>query len=248
MAARGFLGAGDLYIARQVNGVFEDWKGPYEASKFEIKPNVELKEMSSKGRTTYGQVIESVALQQPAEFTVELPEVNKESLGIALLGTNTALSQASGTVVDEVVAAKLDAWVQLSKQSVSAVVVTNSAASTTYVEGTDYEVNTRLGWIKAITGGAITDAQSLKVDFSYAAISGTKISGATNAQIRAKFKLDGINYADNLPCIVEIYEGIVAADAAFDFLSNDFATVSLPGKMKTPVGKSEPFVVELRSA
>ena len=42
MAARGFLGAGDLYIARYVNGVLQAYQGPFEASKFEIKPNVDL--------------------------------------------------------------------------------------------------------------------------------------------------------------------------------------------------------------
>ena len=42
MAARGFLGAGDLYIARQVSGVFQPFTGPFECTKFEIKPNVEL--------------------------------------------------------------------------------------------------------------------------------------------------------------------------------------------------------------
>lgn len=63
MSARGFLGAGDLYVARYnpATAQFDAFKGPYEATKFEIKPNVELKEMSSRGRETYGQVLESVA-------------------------------------------------------------------------------------------------------------------------------------------------------------------------------------------
>lgn len=247
MAARGFLGSGDLYINRIVGGVAQGWVGPYEASKFEIKPNVELKELTSRGKASYGQVIESVALAQPSDFTVELPEVNKDSLALALLGTNTTITQSSGTVTDEVVTAKLGIWVPLTKAKVSTVVVTNSAASTTYVNGTDYIVNTELGWIKALADGAIIADQSLKVDFAHAAISGTKIAGATNADVRAKFMLDGKNQADGLPCIVNVYEGVIAADSAFDFLSNDFNTVSLPGRMKTPTGFTEPFTVDLRT-
>jgi len=247
MAARGFLGSGDLYINRIVGGVAQGWVGPYEASKFEIKPNVELKELTSRGKASYGQVIESVALAQPSDFNVELPEVNKDSLALALLGTNTTITQNSGTVTDEVVTAKLGIWVPLTKAKVSTVVVTNSAASTTYVSGTDYIVNTELGWIKALADGAITADQSLKVDFAHAAISGTKIAGATNADVRAKFMLDGKNQADGLPCIVNVYEGVIAADSAFDFLSNDFNTVSLPGRMKTPTGFTEPFTVDLRT-
>lgn len=245
MAARGFLGGGDLYIARFVGGVAGPLMGPYECTKFEIKPNIDVKEQVSRGRSTRGQVIESVPLAQPSDLTVELPEVNKESLTIALLGTATAIAQGAGAVVDENVVAKLGAWVRVVKENISAVVVTNSAATVTYVLGTDYEVNSRLGMIRAIEGGAITADQALKVDYSHAIVAGTQIAGSTNTQVRALFLLDGKNFADDLPCQVEVWEAVIAADSAFDFMSNDFATVTLPGRLKTPVGKTEPFIVRL---
>lgn len=249
MAARGFLGAGDLYMARQVAGVWEDYSGPYEATKVEIKPNVELKEQVSKGRSTYGQVIETVAIAQPSDLSIDLAEVNKESLAIALLGTTAALSQGSGTLTDEAISAKLDKWVPLSKAALTgSQTVTHTSGTPTYVEGTDYLVNKQLGWIKAITGGAITENQALKVDTAYAAITGTEIKGSTQTQLRVRFKLDGKNFADDLPCIVTIHEAVIAADAAFDFLSDDFATVTMPGRMKTPTGYIEPFTVHLRNA
>lgn len=249
MAARGFLGAGDLYLARQVAGVWEDYSGPYECTKFEIKPNVEVKNQVSKGRSTYGQVIETVAIQQPADLSVDLAEVNKETMAIALLGTVAALAQGAGSLVDEVVVAKLDKWVPLTKANLTgSPTVTNSAAAITYVEGTDYIVNKQLGWFKALVGGAITDAQSLKLDSSYAAISGTQVKGGTQAQLRVRFKLDGKNFADDLPSIVTVHEAVIAADAAFDFLSDNFATITMPGSMKTPAGFSEPFTVDLRAA
>ncbi len=249
MASRGFIGSGDLYIERLVAGVSQGMLGPYEAGKFEIKPSVDKKELVSKGRTTRGQVIESVSVPKPAEFTLELREVNKESMTIALLGTESARSQSAVTVTDEAFTAKLDAWVSLSKQSLDAgVVVTNSGATTTYVEGTDYLVNYQLGWIKALSTGAITVAQALLATFDAKAITGAVISGGTNTDIRARLILDGVNAADGLPVIVTVHEAIVAADAAFDFLADDFATVALPGTMKTPTGKTEPFTVELRNA
>lgn len=90
MAARGFLGAGDVYIERIVGGIAQGLKGPFYADKFQIKPNVDIKELVSKGRDDYGQTLESVALQKPADFTLELKEVNKESMALALLGTQAA--------------------------------------------------------------------------------------------------------------------------------------------------------------
>lgn len=245
MSARGFIGAGDVYMNPIVGGVAQGWVGPFEATKFEIKPNVELKEQVSKGKSTYGQVIESVALAKPSDFTVEFAEVNKSTLATALLATTAAFNQAGGSITDEVVTADHDVWVPLSKVRVSDVVVTNSAASTTYVDGEDYIVNEELGWIKVLSTGDIADAASLKVDFDHAAVSGSDLKGATHTDVRAKFRLDGINQVDGLPCIVDVYEGVIAADSAFDFLADDFNSVNLPGRMKTPSGFTEPFKVRM---
>lgn len=252
MAARGFLGAGDLYISRYnpTTGLFDDFTGPFEATKFEVKPNVELKEMSSRGRSSYGQVIESVALPQPAEFTLELPEVNKESLSIALLGTESAINQIAGTLTGALVTiTSKDTWLDIGKQNIIAgLVVKDATGVTTYVMGTDYVLNNRMGWIKILPGSAIVKGAVIKVTGAYGAVGGTLIRGATNSQIRAKFRLDGVNFADQLPVIVDVWEAIISADSAFDFLSNEFASISLPGRLKTPTGKTEPFQVQLLNA
>lgn len=250
MASRGFIGAGSLYIEKwnATAGAFDAPTGPYEAKKFEIAPKSELKEMTSKGRQEYGQVIETVAIPQAAEFAVSFSEVNKDTLLLALLGSASAVNVASGTVTDEVFTAKKGAWAKLSKGNLASAGLTikNNAGSTTYVLGTDYEVNYAMGWVKILEGSAIADAASLKASFTHNAISGTKISGATNSQLRARFTFDGVNFADGLPCIVTAWEAVIAADSAFDFLADDFGAVEMKGKLKTPSGKTEPFVVELR--
>lgn len=251
MAARGFLGAGDLYIARYVGGVVGAFQGPYECTKFEIKPNVELKEMTSKGRNTYGQVIESVAIPQPADLTVDLPEVNRESLAIALLGTVAAVSQTGGTLTDEAVTiTALDTWYALSKASFSVITAqTDAATPVALVEGEDFITDKQLGWIKVLSTNTkgVTAGAIIEVSGTYASTTGDEIKGATNSQLRARFKLVGKNFADDLPYQVTVHEAIIAADSAFDFLQDEFASVSLPGRMKTPVGFTEPFTVVLQN-
>jgi hypothetical protein len=76
----------------------------------------------------------------------------------------------AGTVSKEVVAADLDAWVELDYKRVTpgTVVVTNSAENVTYAENSDYLVDYANGLIMAIA--TITDAQSLKVSYGYTAI------------------------------------------------------------------------------
>lgn len=245
MAARAFLGAGDLYISRYESGAWLPYEGPFEADEFSVKPNSELKEQVSKGKTTYGQVIESVSLAKPADFTATLTEVNKQTLALALLGSSAALTQTGSSVVDEVVTAAKGKWLALSKSNVSSVVVKNSAGSTTYVAGTDYEVNATLGWVKILDASAIADASSLKISFTAGAVTGTRIKGGTASDIRARFKLDGVNKADGSACIVTVHEAVVSASDAVDFLAGDFGKVKLPGRLKTPQGMTEPFTVDL---
>lgn len=253
MSARGFKGAGNLFIARYVGGVLGPYQGPYECSKFEIKPNVEIQELISKGRDTYGQVIETVAIPQPADLTVDLPEVNKESLAIAMLGTVAATSQASGALADEaVVITALDTWYPLSKSALTGVAggsmeVTNVAGTTTYDEGEDYIIERQLGWIKALSTGTIAAASTVHVSTPYAATTGFEIKGMTEPQLRARFKLAGKNFVDDSPVEVTVYEAVIAADSAFDFLQDGFASISLPGRMKTPTGFTEPFIVRQRT-
>jgi len=319
MTARSFLGSGDLYIAPIINGVLGAYEGPFECDKFEIKPAVDQKKVTSKGRGRYGQVIEALNVPKEATLSVDLTEVNTAALTYALMGTTANSSQASGNITAEVIAAAaLNKWAQLSKIKVSTVVVKGGAvaasvtgaiagttltvsavssgalsvgqvlsgtgvtagtritalgtgtggvgtytvdtsqtvasgtiagaAGATLDEGEDYIVNYNLGWVKPISGGSVLDGQPLKIDFAHAAVESTNISGQTNPNIRARFKLDGENFVDGSDCEVTVYEAVLAADSAFDFLANDFGKVSLPGTMKTPAGFIEPFLVRLPKA
>jgi hypothetical protein len=249
--ARGFLGAGDTYIDLfdPTTGAATGFVAAGDASKFEIKPNSDIKELISKGRDTYGQVIESAGIGKPADLTITLRESNKANLTAAFMGVAATLTQASGAVSDEVVTAKLGKYVQLAGENLDATVdVTNSAGSTHYVEGTDFLLNRRLGWFMAIIGGAITDAQSLKIDYTKLAITGSKISGAAQAQLRCAVVLDGVNFADGKPTICRVWEAVLVPDSPFDFLKDDWNELTLKGRLKTPIGKTSPFQVDLRDA
>lgn len=74
------------------------------------------------------------------------------------------------TVTDEDVTADLNGWVALANKrvNVGSVVVTNSGATVTYVEGTDYVIDYGEGKLMALA--TITDNQALKVDYTYQAM------------------------------------------------------------------------------
>ena len=245
MPARSFLGAGDIYINRMVDGVKQGMVGPIKANKLEIQPQVDTKQSTSKGRNDYGQVLESVNLAQPTEFSMELKEVTGDILVMAFLGTSAAMTQTSGSLADfDVTVTRKGSWLPLGKKNMEALVsVENAGGTVTYVEGVDYELNRPLGWIRILPGSAIVVGAHVLVTGGYDASTGTLISGSTRTEVRAEIVFDGINQADGSQCTVEIFEAVLSADSAFDFLADDFSNVSLTGNLKTPVGKTSPYEV-----
>lgn len=243
--ARGFLGAGDLYINRIVGGVLQGVQGPFECERFEVKANGELRERISKGKASYGQAVASAAIAQPFDFNITLGEADSAGIAIALLGDSAVgTPQTAGSLAAEAWVAKLDVWVPLTKGRLTegTVVVTGN------VEGTDFVVNYELGWIKALSTGTIVADEALTISADYGAFTGTDIQAGTNTSVRARFVLDGINLADSTPSICTAYEGIVRSDAAIDFLSDQFLSIPLPGRLVTPTGYTSPFIVQKRTA
>jgi hypothetical protein len=251
MAARSFLGAGDVYIDRVVEGVSQGLVGPIYANKLSIQPNVEKKESTSKGRYDYGQVLESVNLQQPAELSLELKEATGDILTMAFLGTSAALSAASGTMTDQArVITAVGRWYPLGHLNLADTITVETLATggVVLVEGTDYRLNRPLGLIMALAGGAIDAADTVYVTGAYDGATGTVVSGATRTEVRCRILFDGINQADGTQVTVDIFEAVLSADSEFDFLADDFGVVSLTGTLKTPTGQTAPFTVTVQDA
>jgi hypothetical protein len=231
-----------------VTGLQTGWVFGGSADKFALKPNSEIKSKKSKGRDDYGQTLATVALPDEADISVTFGEVNQNNIALAFMGRQSALNVAGGAITAEEIVAKLEKFVPLSKGNLSeSVTVTNTDASTTFVKGTDYEVNYAFGWIKALAAGAIDADQALKVTATSNAVTGTTIRGSVDAQLRTQIKFDGKNFVDGSPVDVEVYEAVLAPSDEFDFLAEDWGQLTLTGKMTTPLGRSEPYVVNFRT-
>lgn len=79
---------------------------------------------------------------------------------------------STAAITDEAVTGDHGVWVSLANKRIQpgTVVLTNSGASTTYVEGTDYVMDYGNGRIMTLAAGATTDGQSLLIDYTYDAI------------------------------------------------------------------------------
>jgi hypothetical protein len=247
LTARGFLGAGGVQLSLIVGGIALGYGAPRETSKFEIKPNSELKELSGKNKEAYGQPIEAVAIGKSADVSITLREADYENLKLSFMGTDgVGINQSSATVLDEVVVMKIGKFTELVNRNLAStgLVLTDSTGTTPYAKDVDYEVIYLTGMVRALEGGAITELESCKVDYTAGAMTSKKIMGATQTSIRAKILFNGKNLADETPVLVTCWEGVFTPDSAFDLLADDFGEVTLSGKLKVPAGKTSPFEVD----
>ncbi len=249
--ANAFIGAGDVWLDRLTDAGVSQGMVKVGIGQLQIKPNIDLKQQTSKGRDSYGQVTASVAVNKPAELDVELTQVDRKALAIAFLGVDADYTLIAGTVASttpEVVTAHVGLASKLAHRNVSSVVVKDHTDVTTYVAGTDYIVtDARVGIITIPIGSIITDGSVLHVSYSYGAESGYKIQGAIQPTVRMAIMLDGKNLVDGSSCFVTVYNAQVTPNSAVDFLADNFATIKLKGTMVTPVDKTEPFIVEMLS-
>lgn len=244
----GFLGGGNLFVDRlDEQGASTGLIEIGNATKMAISETTELKERISKGRDTYGQTLDTAQIKKPATISIVLDDINRDNLAIALLGNQETINEGAGSVTDENVVAIEGKWAGLAKRNITAasVVVQDATDTTNYTEGTDYEIHYRLGKLKALAGGAITDGQTLHVDYDHAAVSGTRIQGSARPTVRARLFLDGKNFIGGASVQVTVDEAVLTPSSEVDFLADNYTTVQLSGSLRTLPGKSSPYTVDM---
>lgn len=245
----GLLCAGDVYIDRLTDGgASTGLRKIGNATLLSLQESTETVQRTSKQRDSYGQALDTVQIKQPTQLAMTLDEIDKENLAFALLGEAATQTITGASITDEAVTAKLDRWVPLAHRDVSTVVVQDATDTTTYVAGTDYEIEARLGWIRALPGGAITDDEVLHVDYAYASATIATVAGASKPLIRAKLILDGKNLANGDQIIVTIDETTLSPNSAVDFLAGEFVSLEMSGSPKTLAGKTSPYGVEIKAS
>lgn len=237
-----YLGSGKIYarVAGAAAGLMEIGN----ASKLELavkEDKQKLKDFSKPGGGTYA----TVSRVSEATLAMTLNDLNKTNVARALFGTESAIVGAA--VVDEVVTAYKGAIVPLAHPNPTAVTVTTSDAVTTYVANTDYEV--RAGGIFILAAGAIADAASLKVDYTYAAYD--KVEAMTTSSIALELHFEGLNEANSgKPVIVDVWRAQLSPTKALSLLGEKFADLEVEAEVladtsKTGVGISQYFRVKM---
>ena len=240
----GIIAAGDLYM-----DFYDDNRNQTgfvlagNCQKLAIKIETEQKENKLNGKYTYGQTADSFPRITSSTISLLFNRYDPALLGSYFMGEAEQRTGTGGTVSSEQITARLGKFVELAHSDISAVTVKDNTGATTYVSGTDYDLNTAMGMVRALKGGAITDGSVLKVGYTWAAESGYKVKGSTRPIVNVALRLDGTNNSDGLPIRVYVWKAQIRPDGEFDIMGEDYQKLSFSGTMITPQGKTWPFEV-----
>lgn len=124
-AFEGGLYSGTLYAEFFVNGRGIGLKKAGNATKFELKPEAEVKNLPSKMKETYGQNLRTVVLAKPHTLSITVNDPEREVWKIGFMGELETIAIDPGTVTDEVHAAPDPGnALDLAYRDISSVVVT----------------------------------------------------------------------------------------------------------------------------
>lgn len=155
--------------------------------------------------STSGIQTKDLTVTKSVNFNAQITcdDMQAENLALSLAGTSGTLTQVATPVTNEAIVVQKGYHYQLGLvgsndvgvREVSSVVVTNVAGNTTYVLNTDYSLDADSGMIYIISGGAITNGQTIHVDYTPAAGARTLIESGTSGAIDAELFFVSANAA-----------------------------------------------------
>lgn len=209
-----YIGSGIVYVAGRDVGNASGVKIAIE-QETKTQPNYR----GGGGNAAEITKVKSVKLS----FTMN--DFSNANMALALRGVVEVV--AAGAVTEEPLVAVLDGLARTAFMidTTVAPVVKNEAGAVTYVKDTDYVVSA--GGIRALTGGAITAGQALKV--SYTKKAGNVLQALTESGTTVPVVIDGVNDATGKPWVLDFYKWSPSPTAGLDLIGDDFGSFDIEG-------------------
>lgn len=213
-----------------------------------IQMNVNNYDQVSALCDSAGQLLETRNELDAVSGSMALYQYGAEEIGLAIGATPVEMTGTGGTVTPEdVVAPAVGAWAEVGHEDISAFTLTDSTATTTYVEGTDYLLNAPLGLWSPLASGGVTPGDTLKQGYTYAAESGYQLEVAQVLQnyYRIFGVLKDIKSGNmvkvNLKCVT------LTSNNGFTLISDpktEYESLEFDMKLITPPGHTTPAVIK----
>jgi hypothetical protein len=223
---QGLVYEGNIHARTYINNVLQKKAvGPFEITGFTAKASNEVKERKSNLVGQSGKVRGTFARITPTELKITANAANSDLYALFLLGSTAAYTVAGGSIsAESVTFTELDKWYALDNKNVSAVVITGK------VEGTDFEIDAQLGYIRALSTGSYTAGSTASVNYTAGAISGTTIQVGTQAKVDVM--LDGrlTNAETGSQAILHVPKVTLSPTKELSLIGNDYQDFELTGK------------------
>jgi hypothetical protein len=211
-------------------------------------PKIEEISVQSTMRDDYGAKIANIIIGTTRTLGFKLTDFSPENLRAALFGEITAVTQVSGSVTGETVAAAKGACVKLAKKNIlsdpAPVVVDATDPLIVMEEGVDYLVEWQGGMLMALAGSAsITEGQELLVNYSYGARTGTRVEAGRVDKFEVRLVLLGINLATQERVELNIPKLALKPKGGISMIDKKFADLGFEGEMIT-IGGEAAFSLE----
>ncbi len=133
----------------------------------------------------------SILLQVTRTGTLNCDNMSTANVSLFLSGAESTHSQANTPVSNEAITVQKGRYYQLGfstsnpggVRDVSSVVVTNTAGTTTYVAGTDYNLDADMGRIQILDAGAIANDQIIHVDYTPATTTWDRVATGAETEL-----------------------------------------------------------------
>lgn len=237
---KSYLGSGDLFMQAY------DGSGNLTGTKVQVgntdnfainAPTIEKAERKGKMRENWGKTIHSQVKSVEQEMSFTLTDIDRHNLSIAMFGTDVTHDQTAGNDASpQDIVAALAGWVDLGHMKLdpdTPPVVQDETDTTTYVEGTDYEIDYQAGWLMALEGGSITEGETLHVTTTWLAYTGYKITGHTVTQKEYKLELLTKNQAGDNEGILTVHKAQLEPSGDMAWLSEEYIDLEMSGKIIT---------------
>lgn len=237
------LGAGSVFFDRfDSGGLSTGLRHLGNVDSFGITNSVEKKEKKNAmdgAKATYAEVVTGSA----AELAMVLTEFTPENLALAMMGVDGVYTQAAeATVTDRAVGpaaanVKLDIWYDLG--ALNPTVSTVKQGATTLNAGA-YEINAEAGMIRllssytganpAVAATAITWSGS--VPAIQASANKFLVHGLASGNIKGRVRyIAAANQSQGPRMMVDVWICGLTPDGELGFISDDFASFNLKGKI-----------------
>lgn len=246
MEAKSYIGSGQIYVREWGSNDPQIEVG--NCSQVNLAPQVESKTLPDY-TTPGGGLASEVSRNTGVDFSYTFHSFNADNLARAMRGEVTIVP--AGTVTDEAHASYEGGFIKLAKIPSGSIVVTDNTATTTYTEGTDYEVRT--GGIFILAGTTIPDsvagANNIKVDYAYAAQK--RVQAMVNSAKNYEVTFAGLNEADSgKATVIQMHKVSHGVMSQFAAIGDDFGAGEVTGKLqkdttKTGTGVSQYYYVDM---